>query len=212
MSRTGLIALGVAVGVAAWAWSRRGESSSDDWRASFAGVGEGVGGIINTATGAAGAVFGGGQDVSMRISFAGIELIKQFEGFRSQVYDANPPKGDWTIGYGHKLKAGESFPNGVTKAQAQALLIKDVGFAEDRVNRNITRDLSQSQFDALVSLAYNLTTRSWLAAAARINAGEPADTVFPRYVFAGGKKLQGLVNRRNQEVALFYKDSSSGLA
>lgn len=208
MNRSALLALGVVAGVAAWAAARReaGESFG------FEAMGDEIGGFINTASGTAGAFFGGGQGVSKRISFAGIELIKQFEGFRSQVYDANPPKGDWTIGYGHKLKDGESFPRGVTQDQARALLVKDVGFAEDRVNRNITRSLTQSQFDALVSLAYNLTTRSWLAAASRINAGEPGSTVFARYVYAGGTKLAGLVSRRNTEIALYYKDSSSALA
>ncbi|MHB1430384.1 MAG: lysozyme [Rhodocyclaceae bacterium] len=209
MNRAVLIALGVAAGVAAWAMARRQDGGA---AVAFAGFGESFNGFVDTAAGTAGAFFGGGKGVSKRISFAGIEVIKQFEGFRSQVYDANPPKGDWTIGYGHKLKDGESFPRGVTQDQARALLVKDVGFAEDRVNRNITRSLTQSQFDALVSLAYNLTTRSWLAAASRINAGEPGSTVFARYVYAGGTKLAGLVSRRNAEIALYYKDSSSALA
>lgn len=207
-----LAALGVAAGVALVVYSRRNERSAGDGWVGFDDVGAAVGGFIDTAVGSSQAVFGGGQRVPMRISFAGIELIKQFEGFRSQVYDANPPNKDWTIGYGHKLKAGESFPNGVTQNQARALLVADVGFAEDRVNRNITRSLTQSQFDSLVSLAYNLTTRSWLAAAARINAGETGESVFNRYVFAAGKKLGGLVSRRAAEVALYYRDSNGGVA
>lgn len=191
MNRVALASLGVVAGVAWWVASRRGEVVEDF---------EFVGGLMQTT-------FGGGQATRRRISFAGIELIKQFEGFRSQVYDANPPKGDWTIGYGHKLKGGETFPRGVTKAEAQALLVQDVGFAEERVHKNITRTLTQSQFDALVSLAYNLTTKSWLAAAARINAGETGESVFNRYVYAGGVRLNGLVTRRAAEVALYYRDS-----
>lgn len=207
-----LAALGVAAGVAMVVYSRHPDYKAGDGWVGFDDVGTAVGGFIDTAVGSSQAVFGGGQRVQMRISFAGIELIKQFEGFRSQVYDANPPNKDWTIGYGHKLKSGESFPRGVTQAEARALLIKDVGFAEDRVNRNITRSLTQSQFDSLVSLAYNLTTRSWLAAAARINAGETGESVFNRYVFAAGKKLRGLVSRRAAEVALYYRDSNGGVA
>lgn len=211
MNRAALIAVGVAAGAAAWALARK-PAAADGAALDIGSLGDSFGGFIDTAAGAAGAFFGGGQGVSMRISFAGIELIKQFEGYRSQVYDANPPKGDWTIGYGHKLKSGETFPRGVTQAEARALLVTDVGFAEDRVNRNVTRGLTQSQFDALVSLAYNLTTRSWLAAAARINAGETGESVFNRYVFAGGRKLAGLVTRRKTEVAMYYKDSSGALA
>lgn len=212
VSRASLAALGVVAGVAAWAYARRGQDTGDVAVIDFGSLGDSFGGFVDTASGAAGAFFGGGQDVAMRISFAGIELIKQFEGYRSQVYDANPPKGDWTIGYGHKLKAGESFPRGVTQTEARALLVKDVGFAEERVNRNITRRLSQSQFDALVSLAFNLTTKSWLAAAARINAGETGESVFNRYVYGGGVKLAGLVTRRALELALYYKDSGGALA
>lgn len=195
------IAVGAAVGVAYWYMRNRASASNG-------AVGDG--GFFDIG-GVAGAVFNGGQAVNMRISFGGIELIKKFEGFRSRVYDANPPKQDWTIGYGHKLKSGESFPRGVTESEARKLLIEDVGFAENRVNKNITIRLNQSQFDALVSLAYNLTTKSWLAAAGRINNGESATSVFGRYVYAGGVKLLGLVTRRNDEIAL-YNGGNTGVA
>lgn len=147
-----------------------------------------------------------------RVGFGGIELIKRWEGFRGQVYDANPAATrngaapDWTIGYGHKLRDGESFPNGVTLAQGQAILIVDLQMAEDRVYKFITRRLTQSQFDALVSLAFNLTYSSWKMAAARINNGETASSVLSRYVYGGGVKLAGLVSRRADEIALYYTE------
>jgi lysozyme len=135
-------------------------------------------------------------------SFAGIELIKRFEGFKPTIYDANPPTGDWTIGYGHKIKPGEKFTT-VTTDQATKLLIKDIGFAEERVRSHINFPLKQHQFDALVSLAFNLTWRSWKAAAARLNKGESVESVLNRYTYAAGKQLAGLVKRRGLEVALY---------
>lgn len=158
---------------------------------------------------------GDGVNQKMRISFAGVELVKRYEGFRGQVYDANPAATkngeapDWTVGYGHKLRAGESFPKGVTKAEGQAILLADLQMAENRVFKSITRKLSQSQFDALTSLAFNLTSSGWRMAAARINKGETAQSVLSRYVYGGGVRLAGLVVRRNEEIALYYRDSRS---
>lgn len=142
---------------------------------------------------------GGNRTLSQR----GLELIKGFEGWRASVYDANPPKGDWTIGYGHKVKSSETFPQQITPALGENLLRQDVETAEERVNSMITIPLSQGQFDALVSLAYNLTWGSWVKAATRINRGESPESVFPLYVFGGGVKMAGLVNRRAAELALY---------
>jgi lysozyme len=143
----------------------------------------------------------GGTD--WRLSQRGLDLIKKYEGWRDHVYDANPPQGDWTIGYGHKIKEGESFPQQIGRALGENLLRQDVEIAEDRVNSMITVPMNQSQFDALTSLAYNLTWSSWVKAATRINRGEAAESVFPLYTFGGGVRLAGLVNRRADELALF---------
>ena len=139
------------------------------------------------------------------ISQAGIDLIKAFEGWRESVYDANPPREDWTIGYGHKIKSGESFPQQITRALGENLLRQDVETAEERVNSMITIPLTQGMFDALASLAYNLTWGSWVKAATRINRGEPAEAVFPLYVFGSGVKLPGLVARRARELQLYMQ-------
>jgi lysozyme len=138
-----------------------------------------------------------------RLSQRGLDLIKRFEGWRASVYDANPPNGDWTIGYGHKIKPNETFPAEITPAMGEDLLRQDVATAEDRVNSMITVPMNQNMFDALTSLAYNLTWASWVKAATRINRGESAESVFPLYVFGGGVKMAGLVNRRAAELALF---------
>lgn len=157
--------------------------------------------VDELSTFAMGAVWMG---TGMKTSLAGIELIKRFEGFRPYVYDANPPKHDWTIGYGHKLKAGESYST-IDDATATRLLIQDVADAEDKVNRYVKVQLNQAQFDALVSFAYNVTTSSFIKIAARINNGAIAQVpgALQLYVYAGGKKLAGLVSRRAAEAQLF---------
>ena len=160
-----------------------------------------------------GALFIPSMNEPMKTSAAGLELIKQFEGFRSTVYDANPPHQDLTIGYGHKLRAGESFPDGITRAAALELLALDVArVGEARVKRDIQFEVNQAQFDALVSLAFNLTWRSWQLAAARLNAGQDPAAVFLLYVYGSGVKLPGLVIRRRRELALFNSQPSQVLA
>lgn len=90
----------------------------------------------------------------MKLSDAGLALLKQSEGFRAQVY--NDIAGYPTIGYGHKLRPAESFPNGITEAQGAALLEGDVAFAENIVSRLVHVPLTQGQFDALVDFTFNL--------------------------------------------------------
>lgn len=143
-----------------------------------------------------------------QITQHGMNLIKQFEGFSSRIYlDA---AGLPTIGYGHLLRAGEAemFKNGITEPVAQALLIKDVLRAEQAVLRLITVPLSNGQFDALVSFTFNLgggaLQRSTLRR--KVNREDHADapTEFRKWVWAGGRKLKGLVKRREAE-SLAYK-------
>jgi lysozyme len=137
----------------------------------------------------------------------GIALIKRFEGFEPHIYlDA---AGLPTIGYGHLLRAGEAelFKNGITEAAAEALLIKDVLVAEKAVLRLITVELTNGQFDALVSLAFNLgggaLQRSTLRR--KVNREEHHDVPaeFLKWVWAGGKKLKGLIRRRSAEALLY---------
>lgn len=142
------------------------------------------------------------------ITHKGINLIKQFEGFESEIYlDA---AGLPTIGYGHLIRKDEHrmFENGISEAAGEALLIKDVLFAEQAVLRLISVPLTDGQFDALVSFTFNLgggaLQRSTLRR--KVNREDHADVPreFLRWVWAGGRKLKGLVRRREAEVE-FYK-------
>jgi lysozyme len=84
----------------------------------------------------------------MKLSAAGLELLKRSEGFRGQTYlDVN---GFPTIGYGHRLLHPESFADGIDMAQAAEILVSDVRDAEQAVTRLVKVALTQGQFDALV--------------------------------------------------------------
>ncbi len=89
----------------------------------------------------------------MRFSANGIALLKKFEGIRLKTYLDSAGKA--TIGVGHLLKPGESFPNGITESEAEDLLLADIIPVENAVNALVKVSLSQSQFDALVSWAFN---------------------------------------------------------
>jgi len=141
----------------------------------------------------------------MKLDKAGIDLIKQFEGFSAYPY--NDSAGLPTIGYGHLILAGEAFPHDLSIEEAEIILFRDAQAAMDAVNSLVDVPLSQSQFNALVSLVYNIgagafsrsTLLKWL------NDGnyQAAREQFAVWRIAGGEINQGLVNRRTKEASLF---------
>lgn len=144
----------------------------------------------------------------MHISPSGIDLICNFEGKRLTAYDDGV--GVWTIGFGTTV-----YPNGIkvmkgdtcTEAQAKTYMAHDLKKLEATVNKAVTVQLNQNQFDALVSLAYNIGTNAFSKSTLvkKLNANDirGAADQFDVWVNAGGKRMQGLVNRRAKEKALF---------
>ena len=138
----------------------------------------------------------------------GLALIKRFEGFSPTVY--RDAAGLLTIGYGHLLRPGEAemFRHGISHEAAIALLIKDVQTAERAVLRLISVPLTNGQFDALVSFTFNLGAGALQRSTLRrkVNREEHADVPaeLMKWVWAGGRKLKGLVKRRKAE-AEFYQ-------
>lgn len=135
----------------------------------------------------------------------GLALIAQFEGFSPVVYRC--PAGYATIGYGHLVRLGEDFSGGISEAEANALLACDVDVAQRAVLRLIERPLTDGQYDALVSFTFNLGAGALQRSALRrcVNRGE--DAAVPeqlmRWVWAGGRRLGGLVARRRAEAARY---------
>ena len=89
----------------------------------------------------------------MKTSQKGIDLIKEFEGTVLKVY--KDAVGLPTIGIGHLIKKGEVFTT-LTQQQAEELLAKDLKQFEEGVSTSVKVALTQNQFDALVSFAFNL--------------------------------------------------------
>ncbi len=137
----------------------------------------------------------------------GLALIKRFEGFASEIYIC---PADWpTIGYGHVVRDGEQvrFADGIDETEAEALLRRDVKTAERAVLRLIRVPLEDGQFDALSSFAFNLGAGALQRSTLRrkVNREEHAavPVEFRRWVWAGGRRLKGLVRRREAEAALY---------
>ncbi len=140
----------------------------------------------------------------MKTSNKGIDLIKKYEGFRAKAYKC--PADVWTIGYGHTLNVKST--DVIDKAQAEAFLRQDVEFAEKEVNKH-NLNINQNQFDALVSFVFNLGignfARSTLLRKIKSNPNDPnIRKEFERWIYAGGKVLNGLVRRRKEEAELYF--------
>lgn len=144
---------------------------------------------------------------SMKIGEKGIDLIKTFEGCRLQSYQDSV--GVWTIGYGHTqgVFAGQT----ITQEDAEALLRQDLSDFSKSVSRLVYgHNITQEQFDALVSFAYNLGVANLKSSTLlkKVKADPNDATIadeFRRWVYAGGKKLTGLVRRRESEAMLYTK-------
>ena len=142
----------------------------------------------------------------MEISQKGIDLIKRFEGCRLTSYKC--PAGILTVGYGH---TGSDVHAGMTITQNEAdnLLKMDLIVHVNNVNKLVKVPLNQNQFDALVSFEYNVgygaLANSTLLRLLNSGDYKGAGGQFGRWVYAGGKILQGLVNRRKAETLLFIE-------
>jgi lysozyme len=136
-----------------------------------------------------------------------VDLIKRWEGFRSKPYYC--AAGKLTIGYGHLVTLGEKkeFEDGITEDMAEELLRKDLIVAELGVQKYTDTELSDLQHGALVSFTFNLGAgalqRSTLRS--KLNRGEYLDAAdeFPKWCWAGGRKLKGLLRRRLDEQEMF---------
>ena len=153
------------------------------------------------------------EGLKMIVSQKCIALIKSFEGFSAKPYLC--PAGVPTIGYGSTRYVNGNpvqldDPN-ITEAQAVEIMQATLAPYEDAVNRYVIVEITKAQFDALVDFAYNcgaqnLRTSTLLK---KINEGDfkAAQAEFPKWCNGGGKKLPGLVRRREAERVLFNGDA-----
>lgn len=148
------------------------------------------------------------QEQKYSLSDIGMKLLEQFEGLRLEAYLDSA--GISTIGFGtikypdgSKVKIGDK----ITKAQAKEYKLHDLKEFESTVNASVTVPLSQNQYDALVSISYNIGSNAFKNSTLlkKLNSGDykGAAEQFLAWNKAGGKKVQGLVNRREAERKLF---------
>lgn len=147
-----------------------------------------------------------------RISPKGIALLKKFEGFKAKPYKC--PAGIPTIGYGStyyedgtKVKLTDP---PITEQRANKLLTDLLISFEKAVDSYMRDDITQNQFDALVVFAYNVGTNalknSTLCKKVNKNPNDPTiRNEFMKWANSGGKKLVGLVKRRQEEANLYYE-------
>lgn len=147
----------------------------------------------------------------MRTGEKGIALIKKMEGCELEAYKC--PAGIWTIGYGHTTAAGEpDVTEGmkITQREAAVILKQDLRKFEDAINRLVKVELSQSQFDALVSFVFNIGAGAFAKSTLlkKLNAGDydAVPSELAKWSKAGKKVLKGLVARRAAEAALWSED------
>lgn len=147
----------------------------------------------------------------MRVTRRGVRFIARHEGFRARPYKAHSSETHWTIGYGHY--GPDVRPDMVwSERKARRVLRRDLNRTyAPAVEGLITRELRRREFDALCSFTYNLGTGALAGSTLRrrLNEGDPKPKTFrtelPKWVYAGGEKLPGLVIRRDDEVKLATK-------
>jgi lysozyme len=154
----------------------------------------------------------------MQMSQHGLDLLTQWEGCELKVY--NDSAGLPTIGVGHLLTKSElmsgkisiggvpvKYGAGITQQQAQQLLAQDLDPAEAAVNGGVKVTLNQNQFDALTSFTFNVGVGAFTASTLLrvLNQGQYAQVPdqLMRWTRAGGRVVQGLVNRRQNEIKLW---------
>ena len=145
----------------------------------------------------------------LNISDMGLKLIKAYEGYRP--VDRTLVSGQRVVGYGHRLMGDEAVI--LSKEQAESLLKDDLAPFIDMINENVHAPLSQSQFDALVSFAYNIGPKAFLKSDTlrALNNGRPLDAAngfdIWRKSEIDGKVyvVDALMRRRTAEKALFLR-------
>jgi lysozyme len=156
----------------------------------------------------------------MKVSNKALEVIRHHEGVRTKPYQC--PALLWTIGVGHVIDPNHArvplaerkalpIPDGwnrtITMGEVDDILKRDLANFERGVERFCPVPLTQGQFDALVSFSFNVglgtLQRSTLRQKVLRGDMEGAAEELLKYTIGGGKVLKGLVNRRNDERAMF---------
>lgn len=147
----------------------------------------------------------------MKISYDGLNFLIREEGSKTKAYRCQA--GVLTIGVGHTGKVnGQKIYEGmkISQDQVRELLRADISVREQAVNKYVNVELSQAQFDALISLVFNIGVNAFKNSTLlkKINARYSDDEIaeeWKKWRLSKGKVLPVLVVRREREVRLFTK-------
>jgi len=148
----------------------------------------------------------------MHINAAGLEIIKSFEGYSSNVY--LDPIGIPTIGYGsiwdsHGHRVTINHPS-ISKDEGEILLRNEIKHVERAIEKLTEVPLTSNEFSALCSFTYNVGSGNYQASTLRNKLNDDdydgAADEFPKWRRAGGRILKGLVRRREAEQELFLEE------
>jgi lysozyme len=141
----------------------------------------------------------------MKTSQKGLTLIKKYEGFSDKEYIC--PAGKPTIGYGHVILPNEHFSSSITKEEAEILLKKDLQPREKSLNILVKVNINQNQFDALMSLIYNIGVanfkQSTLLKFINDRLFDKVPDQFRRWKYINKVVSKGLLKRREEEIKLW---------
>ena len=147
----------------------------------------------------------------MKLSKKGYQFICDHEGVRNKAYQDSIKK--YTIGIGFTTINGKPVTKGMylTNEQIEAEFFKQIVTYENIVNEAVAVVLTQSKFDALVSFVFNVGggnfRNSTLLKIINTDSSNPAIKVeFQKWSKAGGKVIQGLLNRRIDEAELYFSE------
>lgn len=133
------------------------------------------------------------------------DFVREFEGFSLTAYKC--PAGVWTIGVGHT--AGVKEGDAITDEDAERLLLEDLMVTKNALAKYVNVPVTQGQFVALMSLAFNLGVRRMIAQCPKLMRAlnsyrfDDCAAEFADIVFINGQKSPGLVRRRAAEVDKF---------
>jgi lysozyme len=147
----------------------------------------------------------------MKLNKEGADLIKSFEGCKLKAYQCSAKK--WTIGYGNTffedgtpVVAG----NAISQEKAEQMFELIANEFASKVAKLVTSNVTDNQFGALVSFAYNCGVvnlqKSTLLKKVNANHNDPSiKAEFAKWNKAGGNVLAGLTRRREAEANLYFK-------
>jgi len=147
----------------------------------------------------------------MKLNKEASDLIKSFEGCKLKAYQCSAKK--WTIGYGNTFfEDGKPVVagNAISQQKAEDMFELIASEFAAKVAKLVTSNVTDNQFGALVSFAYNcgVVNLQKSTLLKKVNANHNDTTIkaeFAKWNKAGGKVLAGLTRRREAESNLYYK-------